>query len=115
MMMGLGALSSILVLAIGGPAVARGEMEFDDFGVMLTYLAWLAVPTWQLRLSGFLSTRHMMIPIALLLPVAGAGLVALWGKGLVWRVLVVLALLEPIEVAARDYHSNHLPRLAALS
>ena len=83
--------------------------------VLFTVAAWLAVTTQQLRLSGFLSTRHMMIPIALLLPVAGAGLVALWGKGLAWRILVVLALLAPIEVAARDYHHNHLPRLAALA
>ncbi|MFT7464345.1 MAG: 4-amino-4-deoxy-L-arabinose transferase-like glycosyltransferase [Pseudohongiellaceae bacterium] len=81
----------------------------------LTIVAWLAVTTMQLRLSGFLSTRHMMIPLTLLLPVAGAGLVSLWNKNRFWRVLVVLALLEPVEVAARDYHGNHVPRLAALA
>jgi len=50
LMMGLAALSTILVLGIGGHKVARGEMAFADFGVMLTYLAWLAVPT---RTLGF--------------------------------------------------------------
>jgi ATP-binding cassette subfamily B protein len=50
LMMGLAALSTILVLGIGGNKVARGEMAFADFGVMLTYLAWLAVPT---RTLGF--------------------------------------------------------------
>ena len=50
MMMGLASLSALLVLGFGGPMVARGEMSFGDFGVMLTYLAWLAVPT---RTLGF--------------------------------------------------------------
>lgn len=49
-MMGLAALSSLVVLGIGGPAVLRGEMAFDDLGVMLTYVAWLATPT---RTLGF--------------------------------------------------------------
>ncbi len=49
-MMGLAALSALVVLGIGGPAVVRGEMAFDDLGVMLTYLAWLAAPT---RTLGF--------------------------------------------------------------
>ena len=50
LMMGLAALSTLLVMGLGGRAVARGEMEFGDFGIMLTYLAWLAVPT---RTLGF--------------------------------------------------------------
>jgi len=50
-MMGLSGLSLILVLGIGGHKVARGELAFGDFGVILTYLAWLAVPT---RILGFI-------------------------------------------------------------
>jgi ATP-binding cassette, subfamily B, multidrug efflux pump len=50
LMMGLAGLSGLLVLGLGGPAVARGEIAFADFGVMLTYLAWLAAPT---RTLGF--------------------------------------------------------------
>ncbi len=50
LMMALAAISSTLVIALGGPAVVRGEMAFADFGVLLTYLAWLAVPT---RTLGF--------------------------------------------------------------
>lgn len=49
-MMGLAALSTVLVLQVGGTRVAEGSMEFRDFGVMITYLAWLAVPT---RTLGF--------------------------------------------------------------
>ena len=49
-MMALASLSMVLVLTIGGRAVREGRMEFGDFGVMLTYLAWLAVPT---RTLGF--------------------------------------------------------------
>lgn len=49
-MTALAGLSTTLVLAVGGPRVARGEMAFDDFGVMLTYLGMLAVPT---RTLGF--------------------------------------------------------------
>jgi ATP-binding cassette subfamily B protein len=49
-MMALAALSLLLVLGIGGSRVARGELSFGDFGVLLTYLAWLAVPT---RTLGF--------------------------------------------------------------
>lgn len=50
LMMALAGLSTTLVIALGGPAVARGELSFADFGVLLTYLAWLAVPT---RTLGF--------------------------------------------------------------
>ncbi len=50
LMMALAGLSTTLVIALGGPAVARGELTFADFGVLLTYLAWLAVPT---RTLGF--------------------------------------------------------------
>ncbi|MFT7669194.1 MAG: ATP-binding cassette subfamily B multidrug efflux pump [Planctomycetota bacterium] len=50
-MMGLAGLSIILVLGIGGQRVARGEMSFSDFGVMITYLGLLAVPT---RVLGFI-------------------------------------------------------------
>ncbi len=49
-MMGLGGLSTILVLGIGGERVATGAMSLGDFGVMLTYLTMLAVPT---RTLGF--------------------------------------------------------------
>jgi ATP-binding cassette subfamily B multidrug efflux pump len=49
-MMGLGGLSTALVLGIGGERVASGQMGFGDFGVMLTYLTMLAVPT---RTLGF--------------------------------------------------------------
>jgi len=83
--------------------------------LLLTILAWLALTILQLRLSGFLSTRHMMVPIALLLPVAGAGMTVLWHSGTWWRVLVVLTMLESVEVAQRSYHDNHKPRLESLA
>ena len=50
LMMALGSLSLTLVIAVGGPRVVRGEMSLEDFGVLLTYLAWMAVPT---RTLGF--------------------------------------------------------------
>jgi ATP-binding cassette subfamily B multidrug efflux pump len=49
-MMGLGGLSTVLVLGIGGERVALGEMSLGEFGLMLTYLTMLAVPT---RTLGF--------------------------------------------------------------
>lgn len=49
-MMGLAGLSTTLVLGIGGHKVAAGTMEFAEFGIMITYLAMLAVPT---RTLGF--------------------------------------------------------------
>jgi ATP-binding cassette, subfamily B, multidrug efflux pump len=49
-MMALAGLSTMMVLYIGGTQVAEGAMAFEDFGVLITYLAWLAVPT---RTLGF--------------------------------------------------------------
>ena len=49
-MMGLTGLSTVLVLAIGGSRVANQAMSLGDFGVMMTYLVWLAAPT---RVLGF--------------------------------------------------------------
>ncbi|MCB9915152.1 MAG: ABC transporter ATP-binding protein [Planctomycetes bacterium] len=49
-MMALAGLSTTLVVWIGGPRVVRGEMSIEDFGLLLTYLAWLAGPT---RTLGF--------------------------------------------------------------
>lgn len=49
-MMLLTALSLVIVVGIGGDKVTRGEMDFEGFGVMMTYLVWLAVPT---RTLGF--------------------------------------------------------------
>jgi ATP-binding cassette subfamily B protein len=49
-MLGLTGLSTVLVLGIGGPEVVAGRLSFGEFGVLLTYLAWLASPT---RTLGF--------------------------------------------------------------
>ena len=49
-MLGLTGLSTALVLGIGGPEVVAGRLTFGEFGVLLTYLAWLASPT---RTLGF--------------------------------------------------------------
>ncbi len=49
-MMGLTGLSTVLVLGIGGSRVANQSMSLGDFGVMMTYLVWLAAPT---RVLGF--------------------------------------------------------------
>ena len=49
-MMGLGGISTVLVLGIGGERVAQGNMSLGEFGLMLTYLTMLAVPT---RTLGF--------------------------------------------------------------
>ena len=49
-MMGLTGLSTVLVLGLGGERVAAGTMSLGDFGVLLTYLVWLAAPT---RVLGF--------------------------------------------------------------
>lgn len=49
-MMTLTSISLVTVVSIGGNAVSTGEMAFEDFGVMMTYLILLAVPT---RTLGF--------------------------------------------------------------
>ncbi len=49
-MLGLTGLSTALVLGLGGPEVVAGRLGFGEFGVLLTYLAWLASPT---RTLGF--------------------------------------------------------------
>jgi 4-amino-4-deoxy-L-arabinose transferase-like glycosyltransferase len=104
-----------LLLIVPGLLTLRRRRRQLCAVLLLTIAAWLAITTLQLRLSGFLSTRHMMVPIALLLPVAGAGMASLWSKGLAWRVLVALTVIETLEVAQRDYHSNHRPRLESLA
>lgn len=50
-MMGLSGISALLVIGIGGQRVVDGALSFSEFGVMITYLAWLAVPT---RILGFI-------------------------------------------------------------
>jgi hypothetical protein len=107
-------LEYLLLILPGLVALSRRQRGLCRV-LLLTILAWLALTTLQLRLSGFLSTRHMMVPIALLLPVAGAGMTVLWNKGTWWRVLVVLTMLESVEVAQRSYHDNHKPRLESLA
>lgn len=107
-------LEYLLLILPGLLALSRRQRGLCRV-LLLTILAWLALTTLQLRLSGFLSTRHMMVPIALLLPVAGIGMTVLWKRGTWWRVLVLLTMLESVEVAQRSYHDNHKPRLESLA
>jgi ATP-binding cassette subfamily B protein len=51
MMMGLVSLSTIIVLAIGGPRVTRGELSLGSIVTMILYLQMLAGPT---RTLGFI-------------------------------------------------------------
>jgi len=48
MMVGLGSLSTILVLAVGGPRTMRGEMTLGDLIMMMMFLQMMAHPTGTL-------------------------------------------------------------------
>lgn len=47
-MITLGSLSTVVVLAVGGPRVARGELSIGDFAAMILYLHMMAAPTGTL-------------------------------------------------------------------
>jgi 4-amino-4-deoxy-L-arabinose transferase-like glycosyltransferase len=113
--------ADVVVLALlGVPIFMRRRSGL--LAVMLALMAaWVAVGTTQWVLSGYLARRHMLAPALLALPVAGAGLVWLWGARrtpgplrLLGRVLVLLVLVAAGASGARLRHTNHAPRVEAL-
>jgi 4-amino-4-deoxy-L-arabinose transferase-like glycosyltransferase len=111
----------VLVLAgLGLPIFLRRRRGL--LAVMLALMAaWVVVGTLQFATSGYLARRHMLAPALLALPLAGGGLVWLWGARraagplrLAGRGLVVLLLVAAAASGARTRHTNHLPRVQAL-
>ncbi|MHC5211263.1 MAG: glycosyltransferase family 39 protein [Planctomycetota bacterium] len=94
-------------------------------GLLLLMVAlmagWVLVGTTQWVTSGYLARRHMLAPALLALPLAGAGLVWLWGtsrrsasRRLLGRAFVLLLLVAAGASGARTRHTNHIPRVEAL-
>jgi 4-amino-4-deoxy-L-arabinose transferase-like glycosyltransferase len=111
----------VLVLAVLGlPTFLRRRPGL--LAVVLALMAaWVVVGTLQFATSGYLARRHMLAPALLALPLAGGGLVWLWGARRAagplrhaGRGLVVLLLVAAAASGARMRHTNHLPRVQAL-
>jgi 4-amino-4-deoxy-L-arabinose transferase-like glycosyltransferase len=90
--------------------------------LLLVCGAWIALSTYHLMQSTYLSARHIMAPMVLMLPLGGAGIAVAWSAAreqpwLRWglRVLVLLSLLAMLASGVRPRHEDHGPRLDALA
>ena len=76
---------------------------------------WLAITSVQVSRNHFLVHRHMIVPVTLMLPVAGAGFAWFWSRGTALRTLAVLALVVGVVNGTREQRASSLPRLDALT
>jgi len=90
--------------------------------LLLVSGAWIALSTYHLLQSSYLSARHVTVPMVLLLPIGGAGIAVIWNaaRERAWltyglRLLVVLSLFAMLASGVRPRHEDHGPRLAALA
>jgi len=110
----------LLLLSVPGLVALRRQ---DPFAVV-ALLALLAVYTALIAVhhhrNGYISNRHMMIPVVMLAPLSGAGWLTLWHARPPWwrntlRVLLVLSLLTMTLTGIRprrEYNGNRLEALA---
>lgn len=104
-----------LLLVLPGLMLLRHMRPRLLAGLLVLVLGWILVAAVQVHRSHFLVNRHMILPIALLLPVAGAGVCVLWHKNRWCRALATVALLVGAVAGTRAERSQHEPLLEALT
>jgi hypothetical protein len=112
----------LLMLALIGLPVFLRRRPGLLVMLLLVVGGWLGMATLQLHVNGYLSRRYLLAPALLVVPLSGSGLVTLW-RGLqksgtvtfFLRVLVVLIVVALTASGARKRHTNHWPRVWALS
>ncbi len=112
---------ALLCVLIGASVLAR-RRALLLLCLAALVAAWCAGATLQVAQNGYLSTRHMLVPALILLPLGGAGLRALWQAGRPGgaarrssRALAVLLVASMAASGARTRHTDHGPRLQALA
>ncbi len=105
----------LLLLLIPGVVVLVRRNRRLALGLLVVQLAWLGVTTWHLRSSDYITNRHYLLAQGMLLPVCGAGLIAMWRAHRVTQVLAVLALLVSGAAGTAPRREENGPRLEALA
>ncbi len=108
----------ILVLALLGSAAAWRIGRAALLAGLAVLAAWVAAVTLHAWASGYLSQRHMLGPVQLLFPVAGAGLLAVWDATR-WRAAARVSAVFAVALLAwggiKPRHNDDAARLAGLA
>lgn len=103
--------------ALGWPGLWRRRRGLA-LALLVVLGGWLALATLHQHASGYLNDRHMLAPAQLVLPLAGAGWLALW-ESRWWRPvarLICLAIVALIVVGAvKRRHPDQVARLEGLA
>ncbi len=115
----------LVLLALLGIVPLLRQRRSLAMGLLAMQLGWLAVSCWHVRTSDYITNRHFLMAHALLLPIAGAGLLSLWtaGKSAAarpWlrntlRTLAVLCLVVSALAGTAPRRDENGPRLEALA
>ncbi|RKY20399.1 MAG: hypothetical protein DRQ55_07870 [Planctomycetota bacterium] len=103
-----------IVLLLPGLALLLRERRRATMAGLLMLALWVLVCAVQLQRSHFLTNRHMLLALALVLPAAGIGLLRMWRGKLPLRLLALLALIVAAGAGTRAQRTHHLPRIEAL-
>ncbi|MHC4846005.1 MAG: ArnT family glycosyltransferase [Planctomycetota bacterium] len=110
-----------LVLALVGLVVLWRRRRGAATLLLAVCGVWIALTTYHLSQSTYLSARHIMAPMVLMLPLGGAGIAVAWNaaREQAWlryglRLLVAAVLLAMLASGVRPRHEDHGPRLEAL-
>jgi 4-amino-4-deoxy-L-arabinose transferase-like glycosyltransferase len=105
----------LLLLIIPGFITLFKKRRKLALGLVAVQLGWLAITCWHLRTNDYITNRHFLIAQGLLLPVAGAGLVALWTRGRILKTVAVLLLVVSFLAGTLQRRAENAPRLEALA
>jgi 4-amino-4-deoxy-L-arabinose transferase-like glycosyltransferase len=103
------------LLAILGCAALLRHRRRLGVGLMVALLGWLALTAVHLRANDYMSNRHSLMAMVMLVPVTGAGLLALWDWHLLTRMFAILCLLVGLASGVHDRRKGNEPRLQALA
>lgn len=104
-----------IVLVVPGLALLWQRRRRLALATLVLLAGWVAACALQVHKSHFLVNRHMILAVALALPLAGAGLARMWAGHVALRVLAILCLVVAAGAGTRAQREHHEPRLAALA
>ena len=107
----------LALAALGLPAVWRRRRGLV-FAWLVVLAGWFTLALLHQHASGYINDRHLLTAAILVLPVAGAGYLALWSAPrATWLLRVVCLLLIALITtgAVKRRHPDQVPRLEALA